>query len=87
MTASFDIRSCFAPVSPLRQHLLRSAGCLAVLGSAFEISPLISSKQKLVMMRPYEVYQAKNLVQCIHDNCGRSKHRFSSDSSANFSLN
>ncbi len=31
---------------------------------------LIASEQKLLMMRPYQVYQVKNIVQCIHDNCG-----------------
>ena len=31
---------------------------------------LIASEQKLIMMRPYQVYQVKNIVQCIHDNCG-----------------
>ena len=70
MTASFDIPNCFASLSPWGQHLLRIAGCLAVLGSAFEISPLIASEQKLLMVRPYQDYQVKNIVQCIHDNCG-----------------
>ena len=31
---------------------------------------LIASEQKLLMMRPYQVYQVKNIVQCIHDNSG-----------------
>ena len=31
---------------------------------------LIASEQKLLMMRPYQVYQVKNIVQCIHDDCG-----------------
>ena len=31
---------------------------------------LIASEQKLLMMRPYQVYQVKNIVQCIYDNSG-----------------
>ena len=31
---------------------------------------LIACEQKLLMMRPYQVYQVKNIVQCIHENCG-----------------
>ena len=41
-----------------------------IRNSAFEISPLIAGEQKLLMMRPYQVYQVKNIVQWIHDNCG-----------------
>ena len=31
---------------------------------------LIASEQKLLMMRPYQVYQVKAIVDCIHQNCG-----------------
>ena len=31
---------------------------------------LIASEQKLLMMRPYQVYAVKNLVKCIHENSG-----------------
>ena len=31
---------------------------------------LIASEQKLLMMRPYQVYAVKNIVECIHQNCG-----------------
>jgi type I restriction enzyme R subunit len=31
---------------------------------------LIASEQKLLMMRPYQVYQVKNIVQCIDDDSG-----------------
>ena len=31
---------------------------------------LIASEQKLVMMRPYQIYAVKQIVQCIADNCG-----------------
>jgi type I restriction enzyme R subunit len=31
---------------------------------------LIASEQKLLMMRPYQVYAVKNLVRCIHENSG-----------------
>ena len=31
---------------------------------------LIASEQKLMMMRPYQVYQVKAIVDCIHQNCG-----------------
>ena len=31
---------------------------------------LIASEQKLLMMRPYQVYAVKHLVDCIHQNCG-----------------
>jgi type I restriction enzyme R subunit len=31
---------------------------------------LIASEQKLLMMRPYQVYAVKNLVRCIHDDSG-----------------
>jgi len=30
----------------------------------------IASEQKFLMMRPYQVYQVKALVDCIHQNCG-----------------
>jgi type I restriction enzyme R subunit len=31
---------------------------------------LIASEQKLLMMRPYQVYQVRNIVQCIDDDAG-----------------
>jgi type I restriction enzyme R subunit len=31
---------------------------------------LIASEQKLMMMRPYQIYAVKAIVQCIHQNCG-----------------
>ena len=31
---------------------------------------LIASEQKLLMMRPYQVYQVKSIVDCIRDNSG-----------------
>ena len=31
---------------------------------------LIASEQKFLMMRLYQIYQVKTIVQCIHDNCG-----------------
>ncbi len=31
---------------------------------------LIASEQKLMVMRPYQVYQVKQIVNCIHQNCG-----------------
>lgn len=31
---------------------------------------LIASEQKLMMMRPYQVYAVKRIVDCIHQNCG-----------------
>ena len=31
---------------------------------------LVASEQKLLMMRPYQVYAVKAIVDCIHDNCG-----------------
>lgn len=31
---------------------------------------LVASEQKLMMMRPYQVYAVKAIVDCIHDNCG-----------------
>jgi type I restriction enzyme, R subunit len=31
---------------------------------------LVASEQKLVMMRPYQVYAVKAIVDCIHQNCG-----------------
>jgi type I restriction enzyme R subunit len=31
---------------------------------------LIASEQKLLMMRPYQVYAVKHLVRCIHENSG-----------------
>ncbi len=31
---------------------------------------LIASEQKLLMMRPYQVYAVKHIVDCIHQNCG-----------------
>jgi len=31
---------------------------------------LIASEQKLMMMRPYQIYAVKSLVDCIHQNCG-----------------
>jgi type I restriction enzyme R subunit len=31
---------------------------------------LIASEQKLLMMRPYQVYAVKHVVDCIHQDCG-----------------
>jgi type I restriction enzyme, R subunit len=31
---------------------------------------LVRSEQKLLMMRPYQIYAVKNIVDCIHQNCG-----------------
>ena len=31
---------------------------------------LVASEQKLLMMRPYQVYAVKTIVDCIHQNCG-----------------
>jgi type I restriction enzyme R subunit len=31
---------------------------------------LLAGEQKLMIMRPYQVYQVKNIVQCIEDNSG-----------------
>jgi type I restriction enzyme R subunit len=31
---------------------------------------LIASEQKLLMMRPYQIYAVKAIVECIHQNCG-----------------
>ncbi len=31
---------------------------------------LIASEQKLLMMRPYQVYAVKAIMDCIHQNCG-----------------
>ncbi len=31
---------------------------------------LVSSEQKLLMMRPYQIYAVKAIVDCIHQNCG-----------------
>ncbi len=31
---------------------------------------LVSSEQKLMVMRPYQVYAVKAIVDCINQNCG-----------------
>jgi len=31
---------------------------------------LVASEQKLLMMRPYQIYAVKAIVDCIHQNCG-----------------
>jgi type I restriction enzyme R subunit len=31
---------------------------------------LVASEQKLIMMRPYQIYAVKAIVDCIHQNCG-----------------
>lgn len=31
---------------------------------------LVAVEQKLLMMRPYQMYAVKAIVQCIHENCG-----------------
>jgi type I restriction enzyme R subunit len=31
---------------------------------------LVASEQKLMMMRPYQIYAVKAIVECIHRNCG-----------------
>lgn len=31
---------------------------------------LVASEQKLVIMRPYQIYAVKAIVECIHQNCG-----------------
>lgn len=30
----------------------------------------VASEQKLLMMRPYQIYAVKHIVECIHQNCG-----------------
>jgi type I restriction enzyme R subunit len=42
-----------------------------VLGQAISrYMVLIASEQKLMMMRPYQIYAVKAIVACIHQNCG-----------------
>jgi type I restriction enzyme R subunit len=31
---------------------------------------LVASEQKLMMMRPYQIYAVKQIVECIHQDCG-----------------
>ncbi|MFA7173319.1 MAG: type I restriction endonuclease subunit R, partial [Kiritimatiellia bacterium] len=31
---------------------------------------LVASEQKLLMMRPYQIYAVQDIVDCIHQNCG-----------------
>jgi type I restriction enzyme R subunit len=31
---------------------------------------LVASEQKLLIMRPYQIYAVKAIVECIHQNCG-----------------
>lgn len=31
---------------------------------------LVASEQRLLMMRPYQIYAVKAIVECIHQNCG-----------------
>lgn len=31
---------------------------------------LVANEQKLLMMRPYQIYAVKAIVECIHQNCG-----------------
>jgi type I restriction enzyme, R subunit len=31
---------------------------------------LVASEQKLLVMRPYQIYAVKNIVDCIHQDCG-----------------
>lgn len=31
---------------------------------------LVSNEQKLLMMRPYQIYAVKAIIDCIHQNCG-----------------
>jgi len=31
---------------------------------------LVAAEQKLLMMRPYQIYAVKNIVECIHQHCG-----------------
>jgi len=31
---------------------------------------LVAGEQKLLMMRPYQIYAVKHIVECIHQNCG-----------------
>ncbi|OSO94404.1 hypothetical protein B7O87_03070 [Cylindrospermopsis raciborskii CENA303] len=31
---------------------------------------LVASEQKLMIMRPYQIYAVKSIVECIHQNCG-----------------
>ena len=41
-----------------------------IRNSAFEISPIIASEQKLMIMLPYQVYAVKHMVTCIDDDNG-----------------
>ncbi|BAW81171.1 type I site-specific deoxyribonuclease HsdR [Candidatus Nitrosoglobus terrae] len=47
--------------------------CLAkcILGEVISrYMVLVASEQRLLMMRPYQIYAAKAIVDCIHQNCG-----------------
>ena len=31
---------------------------------------LVQTEQKILMMRPYQIYAVRNIVRCIEQNCG-----------------
>ena len=55
----------------LLDHFAETFLAKCTLGQAISrYMVLVASEQKLLMMRPYQVYAVKAIVDCIHQNCG-----------------
>jgi hypothetical protein len=47
---------------------------------------LVASEQKLLIMRPYQIYAVKAIIDCIHQNCGNGYFLHRSSGSAEYTL-
>ncbi len=78
---AFDAQERFLPVYQFADRQNRSIADLNRFAAAFlpkctlghmisRYMVLVASEQKLLMMRPYQIYAVQDIVDCINQNCG-----------------
>ena len=78
---SFDADERFLPLYQYADENNRKITCLDNFADTFlakcalgemisRYMVLVASEQKLLMMRPYQIYAVKAIVECIHRHCG-----------------
>ena len=78
---SFDADERYLPLYQYADGSNRKITCLDSFADAFlakcalgemisRYMVLVASEQKLLMMRPYQIYAVKAIVECIHRHCG-----------------
>ncbi|WPJ95239.1 type I restriction endonuclease subunit R [Coraliomargarita algicola] len=78
---AFDAKELFLPVYQYADRLNKKIPHLDRFAEAFlpkctlghmisRYMVLVASEQKLLMMRPYQIYAVKDIVDCIHQNSG-----------------